>query len=169
MRKAQVAMEYLITYGWAILIMLVVIGILFYLGVFTPKPPTSCTFATSGFSCYAFKIAGNNTDSLLIDIGQATGHDIRVFRFNCTAQSPVPSTTYNVYLPVNITIPTGDHRMMNSTPNRYMVCLKSDGANISLSDVGMTYKGKLFIEYLDLDSGFTHKVFGDIVAQVQPQ
>jgi len=47
-RKAQSAMEYLMTYGWAILIIAVVLGALFQLGVFNannfaPKaPPGAC-------------------------------------------------------------------------------------------------------------------------------
>ncbi|MGC8662693.1 MAG: hypothetical protein ACP5RT_02830, partial [Candidatus Micrarchaeia archaeon] len=46
--KAQSAMEYLMTYGWAILIIAVVLGALFQLGVFNannfaPKaPPGAC-------------------------------------------------------------------------------------------------------------------------------
>jgi len=46
--KAQSAMEYLMTYGWAILIIAVVLGALFQLGVFNPMtfapkaPPGSC-------------------------------------------------------------------------------------------------------------------------------
>ncbi|MAG47370.1 hypothetical protein CL617_02090 [archaeon] len=42
-KKAQAAMEFLMTYGWAILIILVVLGALFYLGVFSPNISTSCT------------------------------------------------------------------------------------------------------------------------------
>ncbi|MGC9011056.1 MAG: hypothetical protein ACP5JN_02855, partial [Candidatus Micrarchaeia archaeon] len=47
-QKAQSAMEYLMTYGWAILIISVVLAALFQLGVFNannfaPKaPPGSC-------------------------------------------------------------------------------------------------------------------------------
>jgi hypothetical protein len=169
MRKAQAAMEYLITYGWAVLIMLVVIGVLFYLGIFNPKPPTSCTFGTSGFSCYAFKVMGNITGNLILDIGQATGHDIKIFRFNCTAVSPFPTDAYNINLTSNITIPNSDHRLINTTIANRTMCTKSDGNNVSASEVGTTYKGKLFIEYMDIETGFTHKVYGDIVAPVEAQ
>lgn len=36
MRRAQSALEYLITYGWAIVILVIVIVLLFYLGVLNP-------------------------------------------------------------------------------------------------------------------------------------
>ena len=34
--KGQTALEYLITYGWAILVILVVLAVLWYYGIFTP-------------------------------------------------------------------------------------------------------------------------------------
>ena len=40
-RKSQSAMEYLMTYGWAILVVLIALGALFYLGVFNPKTPST--------------------------------------------------------------------------------------------------------------------------------
>jgi|SRR3990167_9969356 len=36
-KKGQAAMEFLMTYGWAILVVLIALGALFYLGVFNPK------------------------------------------------------------------------------------------------------------------------------------
>jgi hypothetical protein len=69
--KAQSAMEYLMTYGWAILIIAVVLGALFSLGVFSSSNllGTAC-IAYSGFEC---------TNPLLHNgvftatIGQSTG------------------------------------------------------------------------------------------------
>jgi len=42
MKKAQAAMEFLLTYGWAILIVLVVVASLFFLGVLNPKTGNNC-------------------------------------------------------------------------------------------------------------------------------
>jgi len=35
--KGQTALEYLITYGWAIIVILVVLAVLWYYGIFTPS------------------------------------------------------------------------------------------------------------------------------------
>ena len=45
-RKAQAAMEFLMTYGWALLAVLVVIGALAYLGILDVETilPERCTF-----------------------------------------------------------------------------------------------------------------------------
>lgn len=60
-KKAQAAMEFLMTYGWAILIVLVVIAALAYLGVLNPQSlvPEKCTFGTLNCLGAATTTAGN--------------------------------------------------------------------------------------------------------------
>ncbi|MEM3215754.1 MAG: hypothetical protein QXS17_02470, partial [Candidatus Micrarchaeaceae archaeon] len=60
--KSQSAMEYLMTYGWAILIIAVVLGALFELGVFS-----SNTFApkASPGACQVFRPNGPGTTSFI--------------------------------------------------------------------------------------------------------
>ncbi|MEM3181306.1 MAG: hypothetical protein QXY86_02930 [Candidatus Micrarchaeaceae archaeon] len=69
--KAQSAMEYLMTYGWAILIIAVVLGALFSLGVFSSSSflGTAC-IPQSGFLC-SNPIA--TATGLTVTVGQATG------------------------------------------------------------------------------------------------
>lgn len=57
MKKGQAAMEFLMTYGWAILVVLVAIGALAYLGVLSPSKhiPESCIFS-QGIACLDFKV-----------------------------------------------------------------------------------------------------------------
>ncbi|MDP3765686.1 MAG: hypothetical protein Q8R04_04170 [Nanoarchaeota archaeon] len=54
-KKSQAALEFLMTYGWAILIVLVVVGTLAYFGVLSPDRflPLRCSFP-SGISCLDF-------------------------------------------------------------------------------------------------------------------
>jgi len=70
-KKAQSAMEYLMTYGWAILIIAVVLGALFSLGVFSSSSflGTAC-IPQSGYLC-SNPIA--TTTGLTVTVGQATG------------------------------------------------------------------------------------------------
>ena len=68
--KAQSAMEYLMTYGWAILIIAVVLGALFELGVFNannfaPKAPPG--------ACQVFRPNGPGTTSFINLEGVCTG------------------------------------------------------------------------------------------------
>ena len=50
-KRGRAAMEYLMTYGWAILVIVIVITILaFYLPQLI-KTPEGCLFSQPGFSC----------------------------------------------------------------------------------------------------------------------
>ena len=72
--KGQTAIEYLLTYGWAILIILIVAGVLAYYGIFAPKGFLSetksydlktydsdlkatllCNKTAEGMTCHAYK------------------------------------------------------------------------------------------------------------------
>lgn len=57
MKKGQAAMEFLMTYGWAILVVLAAIGALAYFGVLSPdRFMASKCMVTGGFSCMDFKM-----------------------------------------------------------------------------------------------------------------
>ncbi len=62
--KAQAAMEYLMTYGWALLVIVIVLGSLFYLGVFSPQTSVQDFCSIPGeISC---EIMGLSEDGELI-------------------------------------------------------------------------------------------------------
>ncbi|MBI2106407.1 hypothetical protein HYT57_00325 [Candidatus Woesearchaeota archaeon] len=66
-RKSQAAMEFLMTYGWAILIVLVAIGALFALGVFSgSSAPNTCQIDPP-FNCLDSKSTGGT--SVVFQIG----------------------------------------------------------------------------------------------------
>lgn len=69
--KAQSAMEYLMTYGWAILIIAIVLAALFALGVFSSGSfiGTSC-IAASGFQCSNPLL---HSSTFTATLGQSTG------------------------------------------------------------------------------------------------
>lgn len=72
MKKGQAAMEFLMTYGWAILVVLVAIGALAYFGVLSPEKflPDKCIVSTgSGIFCQEFNaIAGTGVTLRLKNI-----------------------------------------------------------------------------------------------------
>ena len=142
-RKAQSAFEFLMTYGWAILIMLVVLGIIFYLGIFNPQSaaPKSCILP-AGFSCYEYLI--DKDGNLHLDLGQAQGRTITITGIACSTSSDA------ILTPTNVTIETGQHAVVTGSG------LPCEGAT---SDV---YRGKVIFTYVLRGSSITHKVVGDI-------
>jgi len=69
--RAQSAMEYLMTYGWAILIIAVVLGVFFTMGVFKTSSLMSTTcMPLSGYFCENPVLSTSGV--LTLTIGQAT-------------------------------------------------------------------------------------------------
>ena len=75
MRKGQAAMEFLMTYGWAILVVLAAIGALAYFGVLNPGNflPEKCALP-SGMACIDFRQDSNDTIQVIIQ--NSMGYDI---------------------------------------------------------------------------------------------
>ena len=100
-KKGQAAMEFLMTYGWAILVVLIAIGALAYFGVLNPSKflPNSCTIAP-GVACTEFKATNTNSNITLI-LSNGKGVDLNftgvTFRASasqsCSALSPGASVT----------------------------------------------------------------------------
>ena len=65
-KKAQAALEFLMTYGWAFLVILILIGALSYFGVLNPTKflPAKCTFSPE-IKCTDYKVGYDGTDVTL--------------------------------------------------------------------------------------------------------
>ena len=76
-RKAQAAMEFLMTYGWALLAVLVVIGALAYLGILDVETilPERCTFPVP-LNCQDHVVNENSLQLVLLN-GAGRGMNIR--------------------------------------------------------------------------------------------
>ena len=163
MKNAQAAIEYLMTYSWAILILAVVIGAFFYMNVFNPNQDI-CSFQTSGFSCFSRKLTPNGLILLL----QVSGKDVRVIGFNCTASDEWVASDFQI-AGSNVTIYSGEYKPLNGDAGNPapLQCWKADGTTLSAQDAGQYYKGNLYIHYVDLDTGNDHKLIGRIIGMVE--
>jgi len=88
-RKSQSAMEYLMTYGWAILVVLIALGALFYLGVFNPKTPSTCN-ANAPLTCTDV-VADNSAGTITLVLASTGTSDADVT--GITIDSPSGITT----------------------------------------------------------------------------
>ena len=73
-KKAQAAMEFLMVYGWVIMIVFIGIGALFFLGVFNPSTPSVCNIA-SPFVCQDVVVSPFGGDFIRIKLA-ATNIDV---------------------------------------------------------------------------------------------
>lgn len=87
-KKSQAALEFIMTYGWAILVVIVAIGALAYFGVLDPGKflPAKCTMQ-AGIACIDHKATATG---LQVVLRNSLGYDITVTdakATGCTAQT----------------------------------------------------------------------------------
>lgn len=88
MRKhGQAALEFLTTYGWAFLVILIMIGALAYFGVLKPSRllPDRCTVSPE-FECQDFQISKTN-DEIKVRLKNNAGEPITIDSMRVTAES----------------------------------------------------------------------------------
>ncbi len=138
--KSQSALEYMMTYGWAILVIVIVAAVLYSLGIFSPASSLSST--VTGFSNLG-SVTGECTANgiLRISLGDSTGYPINIT--GVTAKSSTgqvstfkPNSTVD---PNPIILPASNY--IFSVPN---VC-PAAGSSYSLAvTVNYTEPGQIF-------------------------
>jgi hypothetical protein len=88
--KSQAALEFLTTYAWAFLVILITLGALYYFGVFDFAKflPQRCLF-TSQFECLDFSFVGDDVRFRLLN---NIGETINIVSFDITDDSVTPLT-----------------------------------------------------------------------------
>ncbi len=129
--KTQSAMEYLMTYGWAILVIAIVLGVLYYLGVFNSAAGlgNSC-IAQTGYVCSNLVLSTAGTANAIL--GQLSNYPITITAIACTNSSAAPTNT----VPISgTTLQTG---------TQVQLSFQCPGA---AGPIGKQYAGHLWIVY----------------------
>ena len=132
-RRSQSSLEYIATYGWAILIIVVVAALLYSMGIFSPSP--SLSLSVTGLSPFTFitqqcgsggfvLVLGNSAGSVieiknasivrpsgingsdLVGINQSVAPDSDFNLIFYNSSCPVPGVFYTVNIEINYTITT---------------------------------------------------------------
>ncbi|MBI2575536.1 hypothetical protein HYV82_06650 [Candidatus Woesearchaeota archaeon] len=160
MRKAQAAMEFLMTYGWAILVVLAAIAALAYFGVLSPTRflPETCTFP-AGFTCVDKAVISDANNRIDFALKNNQG-----FRLNITGVADDPGADDNCGSPsmqactgVGCTpaaLPSGGLTFENDQQGVVRISCSAIGAGRFSADVGITY--------FSHESGLTHTVYGQV-------
>lgn len=131
--KSQSAMEYLMTYGWSILVIAIVVGVLFAIGAFNgpSQGASSSCLAISGYQCTMPTLYSNGTISFLA--GQVSS-SLTIVGATCSLSSTPPQT-----IPaLTNTITVG--------PNQAATIFAS-GCTLSSSAIGTKFTGYLWVQY----------------------
>jgi len=149
-------MEFLMTYGWAILVVLIAIGALAYFGVLNPGRflPSSCT-VTPGISCEDFVVVDAD-DTITLTLRNGMGDDINDVQVNIT----VPDTGAVV---CGLTCSNGCSA--GSMPDGTLTTWTSTGCN-NTGTAASKFKGDVKFFY-NSSGGVTHVKTGSITTQVE--
>jgi len=139
-KKAQAAMEYLMTYGWAILVIAIIFAILFiYIKPFGAVE--SCVPSSPAFSCQ--QVILNSTGVVSAKIISGVPNRITITSIGCGQGSNVPNSF--ITPTTNVVVETGSY-----IPALWGSSTVTCGNNVG--NVGSTYNGKLYIRYRDADA-----------------
>ena len=149
--KAQSAMEYLMTYGWAILIIAVILAALDFLGVFNTGTfiGSSC-LATPGYLCSnpVMTANANGPNLLLFNFKQDSGETLYNVSFACAASStsqgyPNVNVNSGFNTSSNLTVLTSGSSVTVSG----LECYTSNGNLFKDNPIGAVFSGTLWIRY----------------------
>lgn len=150
--RLQSAVEYIITYGWALLIIVIALLILEVAGVFNSNSyvHTSC-FLPSSFECFNTAFTANGL--LTVGIKQGTSYPINITAAYCNSLQAIPANppkfqANDIAVGGNVTISIPCY--VNST-------LQFSGKS------GSIYRGYLIINYTNLATSFQTTVTGSVV------
>jgi hypothetical protein len=150
-KVGQAAMEYLMTYGWALLVIVIVIAILLIMNPFST--PQSCRFESVGFGCESplFSVANS---ALYAKVVNGNNDAIKIFGVACTqSKSSTPPAYTALGTPVVV-----------SKQDTYTVtalqCTDSSGVPIPANTLkqGSEFSGKLWVFYKNNEDASTYPV-----------
>ncbi len=154
--KAQSALEYLMTYGWAILIVIIVGAALYALGVFNPGTFTG--HKSTGFSAiqmedFKFTTEGN----LTLKLGNRHGRTINITGITMKA----PNGNY-----YNAADDSGDCVNELLGPNEECDDIVTTAL---VQSQGAAYNIEVNLSYIDTKTNIEHTDFGRVSGSVEPE
>jgi hypothetical protein len=153
--RLQAAIEYLTTYGWALIIIALAVAVVFSL--ISSSPPQQQCILPAGLSCSSFFIATNGMLSVVLQ--QVTQTPINITSLACNT-NPVFANAQQPYNPPSNQVPI----QIGGSSQLNVQCWTS-AAKFSGS-VGTTFYGYLFVNYTDQFTGFPHTVYGKVAVTV---
>lgn len=147
-RKGQAALDFLMTYGWAIALVVIIAAVLFALGIFDVS--NFVGNKASGFSGVAVAGWQMGTDgTLTMKLSNQVGQQIRIDSVNATVNGASAITSPAVTLSTGSTTDFITLTFANST-----------------LPVGSGYTASVVIGYTDLSAGFPYVTTGTLTGKV---
>jgi hypothetical protein len=109
--KAQSAIEFLLTYGWSILVISLAIIAIASSPLFSNIFYSKYCYISPGFACSQFIV--NSTGNLSIMLTQASGLNVNITGIACSTSVASPLPASSQWINVNIPLITGTGKRIN--------------------------------------------------------
>jgi hypothetical protein len=150
-RAGQAAMEYLMTYGWALLVIVIVIAILLVMNPFSA--PQSCRFDQVGYTCDSPAI--DTSGLLYVKILNGNNNGVSVLGVACTTSKASTPPTYTAYgTPQHVA--RQDTLQIDKVTNK-VTCTDASGGSLTLAK-GNDFSGKIWVFYRNDEDGSNYPV-----------
>lgn len=167
-KSGQAALEFLTTYGWAFLVILIMIGALAYFGILKPSKllPDRCVLGTE-IECIDYMVS-DTSDQVTFRLRNNVGETITVTYFNASASESVDcwvgSATGDVAADA-IFANWGNGAVLD-VDNTILTCDNLANAGLEIGDKG---KLDIIMTYFEVKSGssYKHDVQGEVYATVR--
>ncbi len=161
-KRGQAAMEFLMTYGWAILVVLAAIGALAYFGVLNPGQllPDKCTFPSS-FDCVDKPVVNFDTGEVQIAVRNDVGYPIDTVGATLTGDGDCTTVSLDsVTDPDNATLDyTGTTDLQPG--GRAVVTFTCGGG----SGISGDFEADVQLSYVNTETSLTHSARGQLRAK----
>lgn len=142
--RGQAAMEYLMTYGWAILVIVIVLAVLMFLNPF--KAPETCLFQQAGFSCsealpMVYQASDDGKTYVSLQLYNKFGKNIQVHKVLCTTAA-IGDVKQEWATDNSVLIGAGSSQRFDKLP-----CYGADGTNQLALNANSDFKGVISIWY----------------------
>ncbi|MFH0927757.1 MAG: hypothetical protein V1822_04215 [Candidatus Micrarchaeota archaeon] len=142
--KGQSAMEYLMTYGWALLVIVIVIAVLMFIRPF--GAPESCIFKSPGFTCEGHRIFGDTSaykDTIRATVKNAQQQAIKDVDAVCMRGSASPPAAVAWTTLSTTTVPHGESIGLLENGAH---CYNEDGTTATIF-TGEDFAGTLYLRF----------------------
>ena len=163
-RKGQAAMEFLMTYGWALLVVLIAIGALAFFGVLNPSRflPNSCSLAP-GFACTDFAASAATGDITAV-IQNGLGENLGTVTLSLS-NSNVAGCDGGGGMFGHVT--AGGPTTVTTFADGASTTFVRDCGGATVFVKGTKFKGDLQIKYQIGSTGLQHNKVGQLVVGIE--
>jgi hypothetical protein len=159
--RLQSAIEFLITYGWAITIIAIALFALFASGYFNPSNYSGQECAiTSGFSCLNFYMPANGM--LFVNLQQSLSNPINITSLGCNENGSIAM----MQKPYNPSYPSSNQIFMSIGSNYTFGVACYAGASRFSSNPGTVFSGVLLVNYTDEVTKLPGTAVGRVIVKV---